>query len=182
MTIYERLHSDHEALKPLLNQLKIADSVESRKSLLTQIRDALVPHSRAEEAVFYNGLRETKEGKDVVTHSYMEHVEAETLLRALQITENGALHWQKGVEKLREALLHHISEEEGKVFAVGKKVLSEEEAVLIGDAFEKLKPQLGAGVVTSNIELSVNLLPLRFRKSVTEFLTTTQGPTHKKAS
>ena len=47
------------------------------KGLLDQIRTEVIPHAHAEEAVFYNALRELGQGKGIVLDSYREHATAE---------------------------------------------------------------------------------------------------------
>src|SRR5438552_3887791 len=85
MKIYDSLKKDHEKLKLLLQDLVTENQrIDVYKNLLTQIRDELVPHARAEEAVLYNSIRDMNTGKEIVAHSYKEHMEAETLLRTLQ--------------------------------------------------------------------------------------------------
>lgn len=170
MKIYDELKKDHDNVQRLLKKLHEAETAESRRSLITEIRDALVPHSRAEEAVLYNVIRDLDESQGLIVHSYEEHVMAETLLRGLQVTESVALHWQGGVKKLSEALAHHISNEEDKVFAAAKQVISSEEAEMLGRAFVELKPRLGANLIASQFELISNLMPQRFRKSFVEMM------------
>ena len=170
MNIYEQLKKDHDEVQAVLGQLAAAETAEARRTLISRIRDLLVPHSRAEEAILYNALRENDREKDVVAHSYQEHLKAETLLRGLQVTEAVSLNWRSGVDRLRADLAHHISEEEGKVFSAAKRVLTDDEAQAMGKAFVQLKPKLGAGFMMSNLELIVNLLPARFRKSFVDYL------------
>lgn len=170
MPIYEELKKDHEALKKVLHQLADAESHDERQELVTKVRDLMVPHSRAEEAVFYNVLRQMDEVKDKVSHGYQEHVAAETLLRALQVTEAVHVNWKAGVEKLIVDIEHHIEEEEGEIFPAAKEVLTNEEAQQIGKAFRELKPKVGANVISSNIELMANLIPARFKKPILDKL------------
>jgi len=170
MTIYEELESDHDLVLSLLDELKDCEDVEVRKDLINQVRDALVPHSRAEEAVFYNVLREMDDAKKLIAHSYQEHLMAEGLLRGLQVTEAVSINWKSGVEKLRESLAHHIAQEEGEIFSEAKQLLSDQEAETLGEAFVQLKPKLGANVVSSQMDLMVNLMPMRFREGFSKFM------------
>ena len=170
MTIYEALKKDHREVDGLLEKLTNAETAEARRTCLEQIRDALIPHARAEEAVFYNTLRDLGETKADVSHAYREHLKIETLLRGLQVSESVALNWQNGVKALKEAITHHVQEEETNIFEAAKKALIPGEDEAIGKAFAKLKPQMGAGVMASNVELVANLLPERFRKHFVERL------------
>lgn len=180
MTIYDELKKDHELVKSLLDRLSEAETADARRSLIAEIRDNLVPHSRAEEAVFYNTLRDLDESKDLVMHSYQEHLKAETLLRGLQVSEAVAMNWKSGVQKLKDDIAHHIQEEEGRVFTAARRIFSDEDARMLGKAFTELKPQIGAGVLSSNVELMANLMPERFRKSFVDHLQRGEGATIRK--
>lgn len=165
MNIYEELKKDHREVLDLMDRLiQSADaSSKQRNSLIEQIRNALVPHSRAEEAVFYNSLRQTPEAKDLVMHAYSDHLMAEGLLRALQVTGKIDAGWRQTAGKLRDALAHHIAEEEGEVFAAAQRALSQEEADQIGTAFVQLKPEIQEqGLMGTTLDMIVNLMPGRF--------------------
>lgn len=170
MNIYDILKNEHVNLKAALSQLAAAEEPKQREALIAEVADKMVPHSRAEEAVLYNLLRDMDEAGDLVKHSYQEHVKAETILRGLQVSEAVSVNWQSGVEMLRKDLNHHIAEEEGKVFPAAQKLLSDSDAEALGAAYLKLKDHMGSGVIASQIELVGNLVPQRFRKSFVDFL------------
>jgi hemerythrin superfamily protein len=168
MTIYEALQDDHRKFEDLLDRILASSKAgnDQWKSLLDELRSGLIPHAHAEEAVFYNALREHEESKGAIAHSYQEHLMAETELRTLGGMKVIDLNWTNLVERLRKDLRHHIQEEEGKVFTAARKVLSEEEATQIGAAFTRLKPEMQRGadsLVASTLDLISNLLPARFR-------------------
>lgn len=166
MIIYDALKKDHVKLKELLNELVHATEAgeESRNDLISKIRDELVPHSRAEEAVFYNSLREIDQAHSLAMHGYREHMEAETLLRSLQVTGAVNINWTSGARKLKEALEHHISEEEGELFSAAQQLFTNEEAKEMGIAFEKMKPEIKEGsFVKSTVEMIANMMPSRLR-------------------
>jgi hemerythrin superfamily protein len=168
MNIYSALKKDHQKIETLLNRL--VDSSEQGtdewKGLVKEIRDELIPHSRAEEALFYNPIRETEHGSGLIAHSYTEHAVAETELRTLQAMEAINANWTALAKKLRHDLLHHVEEEEGKVFGAAKLVFSDEEAEQIGESFEQLKPMVKEqSFAETSMDLVKNLLPKRFRKN-----------------
>jgi hemerythrin-like domain-containing protein len=173
MQIYEELMKDHRKVMDLFNQLiSQADATaEVRNGLIDQIRDELIPHSRAEEAVFYNSLREIPEVKGLVMHGYAEHMEAETLLRTLQVTGKVDAGWRTVAEKLRDALAHHIEEEETEIFDAAKQVLAAEEAEMIGKAFVEMKPEIREqGLMGTTVDMVANLMPQRFVNSLRNFV------------
>lgn len=165
MIIYDALKKDHETVKTLLNELiALPDKNEERRAeLVDKIRDELVPHSRAEESVFYNTLRELKTTSDVAMHGYKEHMEAEALLRLLQVKDKTNLDWKDTAKKLKTALEHHIQEEEGLMFELARNNFTNEEAVMMGEAFEKLKPEIKEqSILGTTWEMIANLMPSRF--------------------
>ena len=163
-TIYDALKKDHRALQELLDRLVrfSENDHDDWKSVVDQIRDEVIPHARAEEALFYNAIRELDSDNDVVGHSYVEHAMGEADLRALQAMKAIDVNWTKLAQKLRADLLHHIEEEESKVFAAAQALFTEEEAVMIGEAFERLKPEVREeGLVGTSMDLVLNMLPRR---------------------
>src|SRR3954467_11897460 len=135
MDIYDELRKDHKKVLDLLDQLIASEKSDSksRESLVQQIRDELVPHARAEEAVLYNSIRDVDTAKGVVAHAYTEHLEAETLLRGIQVTDNLNINWVAGAKKLKDTLKHHIAEEEGRVFDAAKKLFTEDETTAMAE-------------------------------------------------
>lgn len=121
-------------------------------------------------------MREMEDTKELVSHSYREHMKAETLLRGLQVSESVHLTWKAGVEMLKKDLTHHIAEEEGKIFPAAKAILPEEDAVQMGKAFEQLKEQIGGGIISSQMELVANLMPQKFRNKFITSLKLAQIP------
>lgn len=168
MQIYDILKKEHEEVKGLLNDLiALKDDDEYRFVLVEEIRSALIPHSRAEEATFYNTLRAVDADKSIVAHGFKEHLEAETLLRVLQVKDKINADWKSTAMKLQEALTHHILEEETKIFAEARKIFTTEEAEAIGEAFISLKPNfVNDGFMKSAIDMVINMLPTRLADSI----------------
>lgn len=163
MDIYESLKNDHDEVIGLLNELlKLDEDDDYREVLIKQIEKNLIPHSRAEEAVFYNSIRAVSDNADVM-HSFKEHMEAEVLLRNLQLKEKTDMNWKETAMKLKKALEHHIEEEEGKLFNVAKKIFNEKEAKMMSKAFQELKNKTeDEGAIKTSIDMVVNLMPPRF--------------------
>jgi len=65
--ILDSLKQDHDDVAELLERLVEADSTAERKSLLASIKNALVPHLRAEEKVVYDAVLALR-GKEQKQH------------------------------------------------------------------------------------------------------------------
>ena len=183
MTIYEALSKDHREFERLLDSLLQASKADSDswKDILDQLRRGVIAHAHAEEAVFYNALREADQSKGLVAHSYAEHAMAETEMRALGAAKLIDANWTSMVEKLRKDLLHHIQEEESKVYDAARQVFSQDEATQIGAAFERMKVEMakdGDSMVASTIDLVANLLPPRLTKSFRKHVQEARTPSH----
>jgi hemerythrin superfamily protein len=164
MDIYQALTNDHNELKPLLDRLVEASEADrDTGKILERIHALLIPHSRAEEAVFYNSLREIEGAKSCVAHTYREHMAAETMLRTLKGFEKINVEWTTLAKKLREALLHHIQEEESVIFAKARQVFLDTEAQQMALAFEEAKQQAEEqGDIKNMMDMVANLMPKRF--------------------
>ncbi len=172
MTIYDALMKDHDKVQGLMDELCSLNEGDDKRrhALIDQIRDDLIPHSRAEETVFYNSMRALSSANDVVLHGFEEHMMAETLLRTLQVADKIDMGWKATAVKLRDALNHHIKEEEGKIFTIAKQMFTEEEAVMMAEAFEELKPEIKKqGLVKTTVDLVANLLPPRIAAKLKTF-------------
>ena len=112
----------------------------------------------------YNSIRDVQGAKDVVAHAYGEHIEAEAILRSLQVTDAVGVSWVEGAKKLKKSLSHHISEEEGEIFSAAKKLFIEEEAVAMADVFKKMKPLIKEqSIAGTSLDMLVNMMPSRLR-------------------
>ncbi len=162
-TIYEALEADHKVLKNLLSELVATEvGTVARRRAVIAVKQELIPHSRAEEAVFYNTLRAIKNEalKELIMgHGYGEHIEAENLLNGL-LKEEGD---EDLAPEFKKAIEHHIKEEEGEMFTAARQVLLADEATLMGESFIELKSQVLRQGDEQNIkELVMNILPRRF--------------------
>ena len=174
MTIYDALSKDHREFERLLDRLLVAAKSEDDtwKDILDDLRRGLIAHAHAEEAVFYNALRETDQGEGLIGHAYGEHLMAESEIRALGAAKLVDANWPSLVEKLRHDLLHHITEEETRVFDAARRAFNATEAEQLALAFEQMKTATakdGDSIVASTIDLIANLMPPRltalFRKN-----------------
>lgn len=167
MTIYEALKKDHIKVKTLIDELlEVGKTNERRRAklLIEEIRDELIPHSRAEEAVFYNVLTSIEQAQPLVIHNgFQEHIEAETILKSLQAKDEIDAEWMLLARKFKKAIETHIQEEEDEIFATAQKFVSENDAEMMAQAFEELKPHVPKeGLLKETLDLVVHLMPPKY--------------------
>lgn len=123
----EQLKRDHEEVKQILSQM-VESSKKSRKTeLKKRLEKSLVPHMRAEEAVFYPALRQNRKSRDQALEAIAEHHAAELLLKELLDLRPESEVWNAKCKVFQEIVEHHIEEEEEQVFKLSREVISDEE-------------------------------------------------------
>lgn len=100
-TIIERLQNEHRTLRKVLDSYR-----QSPRDKYMELRDLVENHTKVEENVLYPAGEEF--APEVVEHSREEHAKADELLASLgrDVTNMGLF------VKLKEALEHHVVEEE----------------------------------------------------------------------
>ena len=172
MNIYEVLSDDHKKVKQLLNDLVSLEnsSFLRRTELVKKIRDEFIPHARAEEAVFYNTLRLVDESKSIARHGYMEHMEAEGLLRLLQTMDAFNTTWKPTAKKLKSIVDNHIFEEENETFLRAQELITEDDAVAMANTFSAMKPEIKEeGLMKTTLDMFANLMPPKFTERFRKF-------------
>jgi hypothetical protein len=80
------------------------------------------------------------------------------------------LEWKATAIKLREAVLHHIQEEENEIFDEARNAFTSEEAIAMAEAFEQLKPKIEQeGFVKNTVDMVINMMPPRLADKIRNF-------------
>jgi hemerythrin superfamily protein len=128
--ILDTLKKEHDELKDLLENLSDAETAAQRRTLVQQIKAALIPHSKAEEKVVYDAVIALKD-KDAQMdgyEGYLEHEWAAKTLQRLEGIANAASPEHKAAGKvLKELVEHHIDEEERNVWKDVKEHFSDDD-------------------------------------------------------
>jgi hypothetical protein len=169
-TIYDCLRTDHLAVKLHFDRLASASTGEAMRSEVLKVLRALVPHSRAEEAVFYSALRELLPMSERLQISYGEHLRLEVELHELEsrAPESGPIGRELRLlaDGIRGELVEHVAMEEREIFTIARDLFAQDEAIAIGNAFEQLKPLLlSQNLDRSETERIAALLPARTREA-----------------
>ncbi|HEY1962453.1 MAG TPA: hemerythrin domain-containing protein, partial [Rhizomicrobium sp.] len=138
------LKKEHREVQLLLDRLVDSDSAAERRSLLKQIKSALVPHSRAEEKVVYDALRalKDKDARQDGEEGYLEHGLADRMLATLGKASPASIEFAAAAKVLRELINHHIREEESNIWSDVKDHFSDEERTAMNRQFEAAKKKV----------------------------------------
>lgn len=138
--IYEAIRADHDDHRRVLDKLDNTqgDSAE-RRELFATLKQEVEAHAAAEEQTFYASLIAEPDGQDKARHSISEHKEASDLIEELDEMDFSSTGWLTKFRSLKDALEHHMEEEEDEVFARARKLISESEAQKLAGEFEARK-------------------------------------------
>jgi hemerythrin superfamily protein len=130
--VVDLIMNDHRELEKLFDTL--LDEPDKRAGLLPVMTTLLTAHSRAEESEVYPAAREAG-GADDVEHSQKEHLEADQLALALSRTDPMSPDFPTALQKLVDAVSHHVAEEERTVLPGMRERLDEARRAELGEAF-----------------------------------------------
>jgi hemerythrin superfamily protein len=107
-----------------------------KRPLLTPVLCALLTaHSRAEEAEVYPVAKQEAGEDDEIAHSQEEHAQAERLLAQLAKADPTSAHYGQVLDKVIEAVTHHVEEEEATVLPGMRAHLNDQRRAQLGQAF-----------------------------------------------
>lgn len=137
MDIFESIKSDHEELKDLLSRISDTtdQAAKKRETLFADLKTKLATHAKVEEATFYEAMKQHGE-KAKVLEGVNEHKISDGLLYELDAMPKDDAAWSAKFKAFKEALEHHIKEEESEFFDTARNAFGEEESKELGDEFE----------------------------------------------
>ncbi len=145
--ILDSLKKDHEEVRALCAQLVESESAPERKALLRKIKQALVPHAKAEERVVYDAVIAVRGGGEKTkvdgNEGYLEHELADkTLLKLGKIAQVKSPEFTAAAKVLKELLEHHIKEEERDIWDDVKEHFSDEQRAAMNRKFLAAKKKV----------------------------------------
>jgi len=143
--ILDTLKQDHDDVAEMLEKLVESKSAAERKSLLTSIKMALVPHLRAEEKVVYDAVLALrgKEQKEHAEEGYIEHGLGDKMLASLgKMKDAMSPEFSAGAKVLKELVEHHVEEEENNIWSNVKDNFSGEDRIAMNRKFLAAKTRV----------------------------------------
>jgi hemerythrin-like domain-containing protein len=140
--LLDTLKEEHEDVKELLEKLVKSEKSSERKSLLKQIKVALVPHARAEEKVLYDAIlaQKDKSVKQDGEEGYLEHNLADKMLATLgKISKAMSPEFGAAAKVLKELVEHHIEEEERAVWSDAREHFSKDHRIAMNSRYLAMK-------------------------------------------
>lgn len=162
--ILKTLKDEHDSLKQLFEELnKTTERAEkSRPELLQKIKAALLPHALWEEKVFYPEFRKRadRDGLQAHAEAIQEHRAVELrVLPDLEAAKVTSTEFAGRAKVLGEFVEHHAKEEEKTMFAMSRKLFSNEERADLDARYAEWKasPQLAQALAQASEKVSAAL-------------------------
>jgi hemerythrin superfamily protein len=143
--ILDTLKQDHRDVAEMLERLVESHGAAERKKLLESIKEALVPHLRAEEKVVYDAVGALR-GKEQKIHSeegYMEHALGDRMLQQLgKMKDAMSPEFSAGAKVLKELVDHHVEEEEKNIWGDVQEHFSDDDRIAMNKKFLAAKKRV----------------------------------------
>lgn len=117
--ILDTLQKEHDEVQELLDKLVESEDGREQKSLVAQIKQALIPHAKAEEEAVYTPITALSGEKSKIdgAEGFTEHALATATLMQLDKLSANTPEFKADAKVLRELINHHIREEENNIWA-----------------------------------------------------------------
>ena len=136
------LHQDHERVNDLFRQFE--SSQASRKQLFDEIKNELQVHAEIEEEIFYPAVRQARSAnsEDLVIEAMQEHKGVDLMLDELSTMNPDDELYAVKMGELKNAVVHHVEEEESKVFQQAIVSFTDEALEQLGQELQERKESL----------------------------------------
>lgn len=140
MNVIDLLSSDHAEVDELFRRYQLSEKPETIEEITRQIVHDLSVHAAVEEQFVYPLIRaKVADGSDLADEAIDEHQEAKRLLADLEKQDAGSAEHRATMERLIEAIRHHVEEEEGEVFPELRSNVEESTLDKLGTVVEEAK-------------------------------------------
>lgn len=142
MGIFELIKSDHRKVEKLFLEIESTDNIQQIYEYFNQLYRELTIHAQAEELTLYPSLREYEDTDDLLREATEEHTEAKELLEELKLLSPNSSDFKVKAGSLKEAVQHHVIEEETEIFDVMRGCMNDEQLEELGEEFSLAKRKL----------------------------------------
>ena len=143
MDILDLIKKDHRQIETLFSEVETTDDTQKLYQCFNQLYEEISLHTEVEEQTFYPAIRDYCEDADeLVDEAQGQHDEAKQLLEEIESLSPTSAEFQAKIRELKQAIQHHVQEEETQVFSQARQCMSEAKRLQLGNEFEAVKSQL----------------------------------------
>ncbi|MFB2897156.1 hemerythrin domain-containing protein [Aerosakkonemataceae cyanobacterium BLCC-F50] len=142
MNVIELIKSDHRKVESLFSEMEKTKDSKKMQMLFDEIYTELTLHAKVEELTLYPSMRNYDETHDMVEEAEEEHTEAKVLLEELKSMSPSDPDFKAKIEELKEAVQHHVEEEESEILPSVSDSMDEQEMKELAKEFQEAKSKL----------------------------------------
>ena len=145
MDIFTYIKRDHRKVASLIDDLLAINLSYVRLNIFGQIRTELTLHADAEEQTFYRALDAAGQNGDLIErlhHAADDHEQMRALMEVIDNTPASSDFWMEKFGELKQAIAHHVAEEEQVVFPRARVLLSPQQCRQLARDMDMLKADL----------------------------------------
>jgi hypothetical protein len=139
------LKADHRQVEEWFEEFESARSDTRKKTLATNICQALKVHTTIEEEIFYPAFLEATEEEDIHHEAEVEHDGAKKLIAQIEAIGPDDEYYDAKVKVLSEMIKHHVNEEEKRDGMFAKARQSDMDLKSLGESLSARKAELMSG-------------------------------------
>lgn len=140
-SVIELMERDHRGMEMLFCEIdKIAEPLE-REIVFAELADLYEAHARAEEGVVYPLLSTDDTAETWVDGAEQEHRMARDLIRRVRQRHLTDPEWLETVQRLRQLLNVHVSEEENCIFPRMREIFTASQLNQLAIDFRMMKEE-----------------------------------------
>jgi hypothetical protein len=141
MNAISLLTQDHRNVESLFSRFESADGPEEKRHIADKVIEQLSVHAELEEQYFYPAVSARLEERGDVLEAVEEHHLAKVALWELERLPATAPNFDAKFTVLKENVLHHVGEEEGRdgLFASARKALKANELEDLGQRMQRAR-------------------------------------------
>jgi|HubBroStandDraft_6_1064221.scaffolds.fasta_scaffold730578_2 iron-sulfur cluster repair protein YtfE (RIC family) len=143
MNAFEILINDHRAVEKLFEKIGNSgkSALKTRERLFEKLREELELHTQVEERIFYPEIQKLPGAKELVPDALEEHAEVKQMLRQIAKLSPDQHEWSDRIEELKQAVQHHVKDEEHEMFPAAREEMDEQRAEDLGRRIRQMKKQ-----------------------------------------
>jgi hemerythrin superfamily protein len=142
MDIFELLKADHRKAEEIFAEIESTKSSKKLDQGFQQLYKELSLHSQAEELTFYPSIRNHEGTDELLEEAEEEHTEVKVMLEQMKSLDSSSAEFKEKISQLKDAVQHHVQEEENEVFPKVRKMMKEEELNQLVKEFQEVKNKL----------------------------------------
>jgi hemerythrin superfamily protein len=142
MDIFELIKIDHRKVEEIFSAIESTKSSKTLNKYFNQLYQELNLHAQVEELTFYPTIRNHEGTEELLEEAEEEHTEVKVMLEQMQSMDSSEEEFKEKLSQLKEAVQHHVQEEENEVFPKVRQMMSTEELKQLASEFQEVKSTL----------------------------------------